>query len=82
MKNWQIYLCGVVFGLGFACGAAMQTYYCDGAATFSQESREHRQLELDITDVKSRLATLERIGVEIELIERSGMWAIKDLVKK
>lgn len=33
--------------------------------TFTQDHREHKELEGHLTDMESRVATLERIGVEI-----------------
>ena len=35
-----------------------------------------RQVEIDLADVKERLATLERIGVEIHITDHTGIWLV------
>lgn len=48
-------------------GSAYYVGYIDGQQTntVTQDHIEHRQIELELAEVKERLATLERIGVEI-----------------
>jgi hypothetical protein len=35
-----------------------------------------RQMELDLADMKARLATLERIKIEVELLDRTKTWFV------
>jgi len=35
-----------------------------------------RQVEIDLADVKERLATLERIGGEIHITDHTGIWMV------
>jgi biotin operon repressor len=35
-----------------------------------------RQVEIDLADVKHRIATLERIGVEIHVTDHTGIWLV------
>jgi uncharacterized protein involved in tellurium resistance len=44
--------------------------------TMTKDSRDHRALELELADVKARLATLERIKIEVELKDKSGTWFV------
>jgi hypothetical protein len=78
MKNWQLCFWMVIvfvfFVFGFVSGYDMGR----DAITATKESREHRQIELDLADVKARLATLERVGVEIELRDTTATWFVKD----
>ena len=46
------------------------------AVTDTKESREHWKMELDLANMKSRLATLERIGVEIDVNDRTNTWFV------
>lgn len=68
---WVFFLLGVVAGY---CYGRIGNY----AEAFTQESREHRKLELDIADMESRLATLERIGVEINVRDKTNTWFVLD----
>lgn len=76
MKGWQVGMCIapliVVCVIGYIIGYDIGSRQ----VTATKESREHRQIELDLADVKARLATLERIGVEVEVSDRSGTWFV------
>ena len=49
----------------FGCGIFVGYHAGNKHTTYTRDHREHKELECDLADVKARLATLERIGVEI-----------------
>ena len=46
--------------------------------TFSTDSREHRRLELELSDMKSRLETLERINIQVDIKDKTNTWFVYD----
>ena len=58
----------VVGLMGYRAGSSV--------VTDTKDSRDHRAMELELADVKARLATLERIGVEIELKDNTSTWFV------
>ena len=46
--------------------------------TLTKDSRDLRRVECDLADVKARLATLERVRVEVELTDKTNTWFVRD----
>jgi uncharacterized membrane-anchored protein YhcB (DUF1043 family) len=72
---WVVFFTAILI---FICGVFAGYDIGRSAVTATKESREHRQIELELADVKARLETLERIGVEIELRDTTATWFVKD----
>ena len=45
-------------------------------ATINAHRDYVRQVEIDLADMKHRLSTLERIGVEIHVTDHTGIWLV------
>ena len=46
--------------------------------SLTKDSRDIRRVECDLADVKARLATLERVRIEVNLTDKTSTWFVKD----
>ena len=76
MNDWQAFGIVAMMAVVFFVSGAIGYNAGKDAVTKTKDSQEHWQLELELADVKARLATLERIGVEVNLNDRTGTWFV------
>jgi len=41
-----------------------------------------RRVELELAEIKGRLATLERIGIRIDLMDHTGLWFVPKVTQE
>ena len=64
----------VVYMIGCAVGYDLGS----DSVTLTKDSRDLRRVECDLADVKARLATLERVRIEVNLTDKTNTWFVKD----
>jgi uncharacterized protein involved in tellurium resistance len=73
-EAWKFVTCVVIFAV--LAGGVVGYGVGNKIVTMTKDSRDHRAMELEIADVKARLATLERIKIEVELRDKTATWFV------
>lgn len=75
MKQYTILTGVLAFCMSFFIIAVMGLY---AEIKQERESQHHylRVMELQVAEIKARLETLENIGVEINILDHSGLWMV------
>jgi hypothetical protein len=76
IKYWMILVLMIAILFSVLASLAIGVSIGSDNVTMTKDSRDYRRLELELADVKARLATLERIRIEVELKDKSGTWFV------
>ena len=76
--DWMVIVAVFVFAIIISglIGGTIGTAIGSENVTMTKDSRDYRAMELELADVKARLATLERIKIEIELRDTTKTWFV------
>ena len=76
--DWMVIVAVFVFAIiiGGLIGGTIGTAIGSDNVTMTKDSRDYRAMELELADVKARLATLERIKIEVELRDTTKTWFV------
>ena len=67
----------LVFLIMLLMAAALTLQYEENRALVDAHHDYVRRTELDMADVKARLATLERVNIRLDVIDHTGLWMVQ-----
>ena len=74
MKDLKVYLLILcVLALCYVCN----DYRAQNRELVDAHHDYVRRTELDMADVKARLATLERVNIRLDVIDHTGLWMVQ-----
>jgi len=76
MKDWFTWFFLAALFVAYMGGCIVGNDFGKDAATETKETRDYRRLELKCADMEARLATLERIKIEVELRDKTATWFV------
>ena len=81
MQDMKAVLMATVIILTFVGGVWVGYDFGSDVMVDTKECRENWQIELDMSAIESRLATLERIGIRLDVIDHTGLWMVQGVSK-
>jgi len=72
MKDWKTWVVAAIIVAAYWLGIFDGMDYI----AFTRDSRDYRRMESKASDLGARVKALERIGIEIELKQRDGIWLV------
>ena len=78
MTRLQICFWLAIMVVAFLIGCVSGYDVGRNVVTITKDSRDIRRVECDLADVKARLATLERVRIEVNLTDKTSTWFVKD----